>query len=65
MEEKLGLNLANYTDESLEKAQHPFEIEKADDVIIHLDYRQSGLGSNSCGEEQLEENKKCIIPQKT
>lgn len=57
MEEKLGLNLANYTDESLEKAQHPFEIEKADDVIIHLDYRQSGLGSNSCGEEQLEENK--------
>ena len=57
MEEKLGLNLANYTDESLEKAQHPFEIEKADDVIIHLDYRQSGLGSHSCGEEQLEENK--------
>lgn len=57
MEEKLGLNLANYTDESLEKAQHPFEIERADDVIIHLDYRQSGLGSNSCGEEQLEENK--------
>ena len=57
MEEKLGLNLANYTYESLEKAQHPFEIEKADDVIIHLDYRQSGLGSNSCGEEQLEENK--------
>ena len=57
MEDKLGLNLANYTDESLEKAQHPFEIEKADEVIIHLDYRHSGLGSNSCGEEQLEENK--------
>ena len=32
-------------------------IQEADDVIIHLDYRQSGLGSNSCGEEQLEENK--------
>ena len=57
MENKLGLNLANYTDESLEKAQHPFEIEKSNDVIIHLDYRHSGLGSNSCGEEQLEENK--------
>lgn len=57
MEDKLGLNLANYTDESLEKAQHSFEIEKADEVIIHLDYRHSGLGSNSCGEEQLEENK--------
>ena len=56
-EAPLGLNLANYTDESLEQAQHPFAIEKADDVIIHLDYLHSGLGSNSCGEEQLEENK--------
>ena len=28
-----------------------------DNVIIHLDYLHSGLGSNSCGEEQLEENK--------
>ena len=57
IENKLGLNLANYTDENLEKAQHPFEIEKAEHVIIHLDYLHSGLGSNSCGEEQLEENK--------
>ena len=57
MKAPLGLNLANYTDESLEQAQHPFAIEKADDVIIHLDYLHSGLGSNSCGEEQLEENK--------
>lgn len=53
----LGLNLANYTDESLEKAQHPFQIEAAQDIIIHLDYLHSGLGSNSCGEEQLDEYK--------
>ena len=26
-------------------------------MIIHLDYLHSGLGSNSCGEEQLEEYK--------
>ncbi|MDY2628844.1 MAG: glycoside hydrolase family 2 TIM barrel-domain containing protein [Lachnospiraceae bacterium] len=57
MEHPLGLNLANYTDEALEQAKHPFEIEKDDDVIIHLDYLHSGLGSNSCGEEQLEEYK--------
>lgn len=54
MEAPLGLNLANYTDESLEFAKHPHEIEKAEDVIIHLDYLHSGLGSNSCGEEQIE-----------
>ncbi len=53
----LGLNLANYTDESLEEAKHPFQIKRAEDVIIHLDYAQSGLGSNSCGEEQQEEVK--------
>lgn len=57
MEGEMGMNLSNYTDESLEKANHPHEIERSEDVIIHLDYRHSGLGSNSCGEEQLEEYK--------
>ncbi len=57
MERSLGLNLSNYTDESIEKAAHSFELEAAEDVIIHLDYRHSGLGSNSCGEEQLEKYK--------
>lgn len=57
MESPCGLNLANYTDEALELAKHPFEIQHAEDVIIHLDYLHSGLGSNSCGEEQLEEYK--------
>lgn len=57
MEQPLGLNLSNCTDESLEHANHPFQIQKSEDVIIHLDYLQSGLGSNSCGEEQLEEFK--------
>ena len=53
----LGMNLSNCTDESLEKARYPHEIERSSDVVIHLDYRHSGLGSNSCGEEQLEEYK--------
>lgn len=53
----LGMNLSNCTDESLEKARYPHEIEKSSNVVIHLDYRHSGLGSNSCGEEQLEEYK--------
>ena len=57
MERPLGLNLSNYTDESIEKAAHTFELEAAEDVIIHLDYKHSGLGSNSCGEEQLEKYK--------
>lgn len=55
MEAPLGLNLSNYTDEAIEQANHPWQLRQAKDVIIHLDYMQSGLGSNSCGEEQLEE----------
>ena len=54
MESPLGLNLSNYTDETIEQAAHPFELKPAEDIIIHLDYKHSGLGSNSCGEEQLE-----------
>ena len=53
----LGLNLSNCTDESLERAAHPWKVEPAKDVIIHIDYRHSGLGSNSCGQEQLDEYK--------
>ena len=57
MEEPYGINLSNYTDEMIEDAKHPWQLEKAEDVTIHIDYRQSGVGSNSCGEEQLEEYK--------
>lgn len=50
----LGLNVSNYTDEMIEQAKHPWQLQKAPFVTVHLDYVQSGLGSNSCGEEQLE-----------
>lgn len=57
MTSKVGLNIQNYTTEEIESAKHPFERKASDDVIIHLDYMHSGLGSNSCGQEQLEEYK--------
>lgn len=56
-EQPVGLNLHNYTEESLEKAAHPQEIEPSEHVVIHMDAFHSGLGSNSCGEEQLPEHK--------
>lgn len=51
----VGINIHNYTTESLEQAQHPWQIKSSDAVIVHMDYLHSGLGSNSCGEEQLEQ----------
>lgn len=53
----VGLNLHNYTAESLAAAGHPGEIKRSEAVIVHMDYLHSGLGSNSCGPEQEEEYK--------
>lgn len=50
----VGINVHDYTKEALEKAAHMGCIETCEDLVVNVDYRQSGLGSNSCGEEQLE-----------
>lgn len=41
----------------LEKAQHTTELQKRDYITLHLDEQQNGLGSNSCGQDQLEKHR--------
>lgn len=53
MKTPYGIDIQNYTDEELEKAAYPWQLKASGDTIIHIDYSHSGLGSNSCGEEQL------------
>ncbi|MBA9028143.1 glycoside hydrolase family 2 TIM barrel-domain containing protein [Peribacillus huizhouensis] len=43
----------DYETNALEEAKHRGKIEKSPYNVLTIDYRQSGLGSNSCGEEQL------------
>ncbi len=43
----------DYTKEALESAKHINNIKKADYITVNIDYKQLGLGSNSCGEDQL------------
>lgn len=38
-----------YTQEELTAKRHNYELEKADETILCLDYKMSGVGSNSCG----------------
>lgn len=52
-EEAFSFNASHYTPEDLTKAQHPHELNKRKETIINLDYKMSGLGSNSCGPELL------------
>ncbi|WP_229106671.1 glycoside hydrolase family 2 TIM barrel-domain containing protein [Paenibacillus sp. 1001270B_150601_E10] len=47
------LTVHDYTTEALERAKHRHEIDKSPYQVIHIDYMQTGLGSNSCGQEQL------------
>ena len=53
----IGFDAHHYTIEALEEAKHLGEIRKSKDIILHLDAKHSGVGSNSCGEEQIYRNK--------
>ncbi|WP_342433226.1 glycoside hydrolase family 2 TIM barrel-domain containing protein [Neobacillus sp. FSL H8-0543] len=43
----------DYETSALEEATHRGTIKKSPYNVLTIDYKQSGLGSNSCGEEQL------------
>ncbi|MEC5423448.1 beta-galactosidase subunit alpha [Virgibacillus sp. C22-A2] len=45
---------SHYEVSDLEKAKHTIDLVKRDYITLHLDYQQNGLGSNSCGQDQLD-----------
>lgn len=55
--QEVGIDVHDYTIEALECAKHVGEIERCGETIVHIDAMHSGLGSNSCGEEQTYANK--------
>lgn len=56
-EKGVGMDVHDYTIEDLERARHVGEIRRCGETVIHLDAKHSGVGSNSCGEEQTYANK--------
>lgn len=40
---------SRYSVEELDKKAHNFELQPSDGIYVALDYKQSGIGSNSCG----------------
>jgi beta-galactosidase len=48
-------NASPYTQEELTLKAHNFELEECGHTVLCVDYAQSGIGSNSCGPELLEE----------
>ena len=47
-------NVSHYSAMQLMRAMHTDELTKEKDTIIRIDYKNSGVGSNSCGPEMLE-----------
>ncbi|MEM2564423.1 MAG: glycoside hydrolase family 2 TIM barrel-domain containing protein [Candidatus Bathyarchaeia archaeon] len=43
----------HYTIEDFERAKHTYELKRREDIILNLDYMQSGLGGGSCGPDTL------------
>lgn len=56
-ERGVGMDVHDYTIEDLERARHVGEIRRCPYTVIHLDAKHSGVGTNSCGEEQTYVNK--------
>lgn len=54
-ETPFSFSASEYTREELETKAHNWELEKSGYTILSLDYKMSGVGSNSCGPELPEE----------
>ncbi|WP_045627672.1 hypothetical protein, partial [Lacticaseibacillus paracasei] len=53
MTKPLNFSVSNYADETLEAAKHTIDLKQSDRLNLYLDFRQNGLGTNSCGQDQL------------
>jgi beta-galactosidase len=47
-------NVSEYTSEALSNAMHINELVKNNKTNLRIDYKVSGIGSNSCGPQLLE-----------
>ncbi|MEF3306115.1 glycoside hydrolase family 2 TIM barrel-domain containing protein [Paenibacillus sp. GYB003] len=53
--ERFSFNASHYTPGDLTAATHDYKLKRRDETIVHLDYKMSGVGSNSCGPQLLEQ----------
>jgi beta-galactosidase len=53
----LNVSAHHFTTENLTEAKHTYDLVRRDEITLHLDYAQSGLGNGSCGPGVLEQYK--------
>lgn len=59
---ELDFSVRPYSDAQIYEATHAFELEKEHRLYVNLDYKNSGLGSGSCGPERLEQYQVYPLP---
>ena len=52
--DKFDFSASYYEDKDLELAKHTIDLKKRDYIVFNIDYKQNGVGTNSCGQSQLE-----------
>lgn len=50
---EFSFNASHFTPEDLTATTHNYLLKKRKETIVHLDYKMSGVGSNSCGPQLL------------
>jgi beta-galactosidase/beta-glucuronidase len=50
----LNFSAHHYTATDFHQARHPIDLKRREEIVLHLDQRQRGLGSASCGPKPLE-----------
>lgn len=53
-ENKFDFSSSYFEEIDLESAKHTINLSKRDYIVFNIDYMKNGLGSNSCGQSQLE-----------
>lgn len=51
---KFDFSASYYEDTDLEYAKHTVDLIKRDYIVFNIDYKQNGVGTNSCGQWQME-----------
>ncbi|MCY9753013.1 beta-galactosidase subunit alpha [Paenibacillus alvei] len=59
---KMDFSASYYEVQDLDAAKHPIDLQKRDYIVLHLDAKQNGLGSNSCGQRQLSQYRNGFEP---
>ena len=53
-EKAFSFNASVYTQEELTEKKHNYELCPSGNTVLCLDYKQNGIGSNSCGPDLKE-----------